>query len=161
MQAYTIGIAEMKVAKAPDRIVTLGLGSCVGLTLYDPMTKIGGMVHIMLPSSAEMSDPANKAKFADTAVPVLINAMVKAGANRLMLRAKLTGGASMFQSTGSNSLMNIGERNAKMCKEALKAQRINVMSEDIGGKSGRSIELNCDTGELQIRTVAPKSIRLI
>lgn len=161
MQIYTIGIAEMKVAKSPDKIVTLGLGSCIGLVLYDPITKIGGMVHIMLPTAKSSMNASNKLKFADTGIQELIRMMTVAGAVRSQLIAKLAGGAHMFQTAYKDDIMNVGSQNIEMCRKVLKDQSISIRSEDTGGRSGRSIEFCCETNQLQIRTVSPKSVRLI
>lgn len=157
---HTIGIAEHKIARAPDRLSTLGLGSCVGLILYDAVNKIGGMVHIMLPNAPNTTG-YNQSKFADTAVDELIRLLVQAGAMRARLTAKLAGGAHMFSTTCNADFMNVGERNIQVCKKKLKEHSIRILAEDTGSTSGRSIEFCCETGQLQVRTVSPKSIRLI
>lgn len=161
MRIFTIGIAEMKIAKSPDKLVTLGLGSCIGLVLYDPINKIGGMVHIMLPSSSNGSPTTNRFKFADTAIFELIRLMTLSGAIRSKLIAKIAGGAHMFKTSYNADVMNIGKRNADMCRKILKNNTIRIASEDTGGSSGRSIEFCCESSMLQIRTVSPKSARSI
>jgi len=161
MATLTIGIAEQVVSRAPDRLVTLGLGSCVGLVLYDPVTKIGGMVHIMLPCAPQGMAGINKFKFADTAVPELIRLVTHAGASRHTLQAKLAGGAHMFNNSYLTDVMSIGKRNVDVCLEQLQAHRIPVAAQDTGGIAGRSIEFNCEDGMLQVRTVVTKSLRLI
>lgn len=158
---HTIGIAEHKIAHAPDRLSTLGLGSCVGLILYDAVNKVGGMVHIMLPNAPNNATGYNKSKFADTAVDELIRLLVQGGAMRARLTAKLAGGAHMFSTTCNADFMNVGERNIQECKKKLKEHSIRILAEDTGSTSGRSIEFCCETGQLQVRTVSPKSIRLI
>ena len=92
-----VGMADLKVAKSPDVLVTLGLGSCIGLVLYDPVTKIGGMVHYMLPDSTKLKNNTNIAKFGDTGTAELLRQMLAAGANRRRLVAKIAGGACMFE----------------------------------------------------------------
>jgi len=158
---HTIGIAEHKIVRAPDRLSTLGLGSCVGLVLYDAANKIGGMVHIMLPNAPQNASGFNRSKFADTAIDELIRLMIQSGAMRARLTAKLAGGAHMFSSTCNADFMNVGERNIQECKKKLKELSIRVLAEDTGSTSGRSIEFCCETGQLQVRTVSPRSIRLI
>jgi chemotaxis protein CheD len=158
---YTIGIAEQKVARAPDKLVTLGLGSCVGLVLYDAAAKIGGMVHIMLPAAPKGAQNFNASKFADTAVDELIRQMVQFGAMRGRLVAKLAGGAHMFSAMSHADFMNVGERNVQVCKKRLKELSIAIIGEDTGSTSGRSVEFSCETGVLQVRTVSPGSIRLL
>ncbi|CAM3704115.1 chemotaxis protein CheD [Mesobacillus zeae] len=144
----------MNIVKAPNLIRTTGLGSCVGLVLYDQVRRIAGMVHVMLPSSSlSKSGPVNVAKFADTAVPQLAAKLVQKGARVPALKAKLAGGAQMFQFSGGSDLMRIGPRNVEAVLEQLKILRIPVVAEDVGGNSGRTIEFNADTCILQIRTV--------
>lgn len=161
MNVITIGIAESKIARSPDKIVTLGLGSCVGLVLYDPVLKIGGMVHIMLPAAPKGAAVPNKYKFADTAINELIRCIAAAGAAKGRLIAKAAGGAHMFNTTYNTDVMNVGQRNIEMCQRILKENSIAIVAEDTGGTSGRSIEFCCDSSMLQIRTVSPKTIRCI
>jgi len=160
MCVYTIGIAEQCVSKGPDRIATLGLGSCVGLVLYDTQKPVGGMVHIMLPS-APSENVANKHKFADTAVDELIKKMISYGSNPRHLKAKLAGGAHMFSNAFNRDILNIGQRNVEMCHNMLQKHAIPIVGQDVGGASGRSIEFDCDTKMLKIRTISPLSTRLI
>lgn len=161
MGNFIIGIAEQKVAKTPDKIVTLGLGSCIGLILYDPVYKLGGMVHIMLPSAPNKTGPLNKAKFADTAIRELVQTMVQVGAKRQHLKAKMAGGANMFNIANKTNMLNVGQRNIEMCRYQLQKNAIPIVSEDVGGSFGRSIEFCCESSMLQVRTVNPKSVRYI
>lgn len=161
MATLTIGIAEQVVSRSPDRLVTLGLGSCVGLVLFDPVRKIGGMVHIMLPTAPQGMAVVNKFKFADTAVPEMIRLLIDAGAARYALQAKLAGGAHMFINSYQTDVMGIGKRNVETCLQQLQTHRIPVAAQDTGGTSGRSIEFNCEDSMLQVRTVAPKTLRFI
>lgn len=160
MGVYNIGIAEQKVARAPDKIITLGLGSCVGLVLYDTIGKVGGMVHIMLPT-APSDSISNKSKFADTAIVELISLLTQSGAARRNLKAKMAGGAHMFNNAYNKDIMNVGQRNIEMCRGLLRQNSIPIVSEDVGGSSGRSIEFCCESNQLEIRTLSPKSIRII
>ena len=161
MATHTIGIAEKIVSRSPDKLVTLGLGSCIGLVLFDPVRKVGGLVHIMLPNAPAGSNAGNKYKFADTAIVEMIHLVLQAGAARHQLRAKLAGGAHMFNNMYSTDMMGIGKRNIEMCEKVLKENRITIASAETGGSSGRSIEFCCETNLLQVRTVSPKSVRLI
>jgi len=160
-KTHTIGIAEQKIARAPDKLVTLGLGSCVGVILFDPVLKLGGMVHIMLPSSPQGGATFNRSKFADTGIPELLRQMMQNGARPSRLIAKLAGGAHMFNTMYSNDALNVGERNAQACNKILRAHAITIAAEDTGGTSGRSIEFCCETSVLQVRTVSPRNIRLL
>ncbi|WP_047151666.1 chemotaxis protein CheD [Aneurinibacillus tyrosinisolvens] len=153
MNIVKVGMADLNIAKSPDRIRTTGLGSCVGVVLFDSQKKIGGMAHVMLPESSLSKGTLNMAKYADTAIPKLIDDMEKAGANRRKLVAKLAGGAQMFSFSSTSDTMRIGPRNVEACKSALNEARIPILAEDTGGNCGRTIELDSNTGVLNIRTV--------
>jgi chemotaxis protein CheD len=149
-----VGIADMNMVKVPDLIRTTGLGSCVGVVLYDQAREMAGMAHIMLPdSSLSRTEPLNKAKFANTAVKELFEVMVRSGARPAGIKAKIAGGAQMFQFSGSNEMMRIGPRNVDAVLLELKELRIPVIAQDVGGHSGRTIEFDPKTGLMQIRTV--------
>ena len=120
-EVIKVGMADLKVCKAPDSLTTLGLGSCVGVALYDKSTKITGLAHVMLPSSKEISNNSNIAKFADTGIDETIRLMKEKGANMSHVVAKIAGGAQMFAfSARNNDMLNVGERNVKAVKEKLK-----------------------------------------
>lgn len=152
MRIIYVGIAEMRIAKSPLILSTLGLGSCVGATLFDPRLQIGGLVHILLPSS-NGETPANRAKYADSGIPELVERMISMGSNRGALVAKIAGGANMFSTAGSSNAFIIGQKNVEACLKALKEQRIRLASSDTGGSYGRSIELNTENGLLLIKTI--------
>lgn len=148
-----VGMADMNVCNAPNTITTLGLGSCVGITLYDPGAKIAGMVHVMLPDSTKIFNNENKAKFADTGIDALIQLMIKSGANQRALVAKIAGGAQMFAFSNNNEMMRIGDRNVEATKRKLAELRIKLLAEDTGLNYGRTIEFHPETGDLHIRSV--------
>lgn len=148
-----VGMADLNVAKAPDLLTTLGLGSCVGITLYDSVTKISGLAHIMLPSSKEILNNSNKAKFADTGIDALIEEMVKLGASKTRLVAKIAGGSQMFKFNSNNNMLKIGDRNVIATKEKLEELRIRIVAEDTGGNFGRTIVFNSMDGSLYIKTI--------
>ncbi|MBE3592652.1 MAG: chemotaxis protein CheD [Thermoanaerobacter sp.] len=150
---YRVGMADAKVTQSPGILTTIGLGSCVGIVLYDPITKVSGLVHIMLPYSNKMSDNSNKLKFADTGIQILIEEMVKIGANPKRLISKIAGGAQMFSSKINSDIMNIGERNAIATKEVLGKLGIPIVAEDIGGNYGRTIEFYSEDGRLLVKTI--------
>ncbi len=149
-----VRMAEQAVSREPsDVLVSLGLGSCIGLALLDDDAGVAGLSHIVLPESSART-PGQPAKFADTAVPALIDAVVRCGANRTRLKAVLCGGAHMFSSpNGTSSLLQIGERNATRTLAELKQLRVPVRAQDVGGSSGRSIEVRIATGEVLVRSV--------
>lgn len=153
MEMIKVGMADYKATKLPGVLITFGLGSCVGIALYDKATKVSGLAHVMLPSSKEIKNNSNKAKFADTGIDSLIDEMVKLGARKSSIVAKIAGGAQMFSFSSQNDMLRIGERNAIASKEKLKEHRIRILAEDTGGNFGRTIELNTETGELQIKTI--------
>lgn len=148
-----VGMADMNVCNAPNTITTLGLGSCVGITLYDPGAKIAGMVHVMLPDSTKIFNNENKAKFADTGIDALIQLMIKSGANQRALVAKIAGGAQMFAFSNNNEMMRIGDRNVEATKRKLAELKIKLLAEDTGLNYGRTIEFHPETGDLHIRSV--------
>ena len=129
-------------------MMTIGLGSCIGLTLYDPNLKIGAMVHIMLPESGGRTD--RPGKYADTAIPLLVKELDALGCKNRSLVAKMAGGACMFEYFGAN--LNIGERNAEKVRILLKENHIQLAAEDVGGKVGRSVTfLPANDGKVSIR----------
>jgi len=152
MGVIVVGMADLKVAKSPDILTTLGLGSCVGITLYDKAKKIGGMAHCMLPTYKGF-EGQNIAKFADSAIIELINQLARLGVARNVLVAKIAGGAHMFGHSQNSDMLKIGERNAAAGTAILKQLNIPIVANDTGGTHGRTIELNIDNGALKIRTV--------
>ncbi|MFC4184578.1 chemotaxis protein CheD [Saccharococcus thermophilus] len=150
-----VGIADMNVVRAPNLIRTSGLGSCVGVVIFDVMKEVAGLAHVMLPdSSLARSKIMNPAKYADTAVEALIKLVLEAGGRKGMLKAKIAGGAQMFSfPSQSSDMMRIGARNVEAVKWQLNRFRIPIVAEDVGGSSGRTIEFNPQTGMLSIRTV--------
>ena len=161
MARILVGMADMNVAASPDTLTTLGLGSCVGLIIYDGVHKIGGMAHIMLPSSLINTDLKNKAKFADTAFESLLKVLAGKGADRRKYVAKLAGGANMFSSATQSDILKVGQRNVEACKSLLREHSIPIIAEDTGGDCGRTIEFDCETSRLKIRTVWPASEKYI
>ena len=155
-----VGMADLNVCKAPDIITTLGLGSCIGLTLYDPSTKIGGMVHYMLPDSTRITDNSKIAKFGDTGIRELLRRVLEEGANRSTLQAKIAGGAKMFALNSTSKLGNIGETNTIVAKEVLKEIGMRLIAEDTGLNFGRTVELHGETGDFYIKAVK-KPVKII
>jgi chemotaxis protein CheD len=152
MGLIVVGMADLKVARHPDVLTTLGLGSCVGITLFDKAKKIGGLAHVMLPSYKGY-EGQNIAKFADSAIIELVNQLAHIGAPRNGLIAKIAGGAHMFGKTQNNDMLKIGERNAAASLAILRQLGIPVQANDTGGSHGRTIELYIDTGALKIKSV--------
>lgn len=148
-----VGMADLKTGRDGDMLTTLGLGSCIGIALYDPTTKIGGLAHIMLPDSTLIKNNSNIAKFADTGITELYNQMIIKGARKTSIVAKIAGGAKMFEMSGLSAIGNVGERNAENSKKTLKKLGIRLIAEDTGLNYGRTVELYCDTGKFLIKSV--------
>jgi len=151
MKILQAGMAEYQVSNEPAMLVALGLGSCVGVCMYDSSAKVGGLLHVMLPDSKLAREGNPPAKFADTGVPLLFNKMRAAGANPIHTVVKIAGGAQMFKVTSSS--MNIGARNVEAVKEALKQLRLRISAEDTGGTKGRTVKLDNSTGRITVKTI--------
>jgi chemotaxis protein CheD len=151
---FKVGMADLNVVQRSGVLKTTGLGSCVGITLYDSKAKVAGMAHIMLPSSEIAREgQLNAAKYADTAIPEMISRMQALGGLLSRFEAKMAGGAQMFAFTGNSDTMRIGPRNVDSSKEMLNRYRIPLLAEDTGGNYGRTIEFDCETGILLLRSV--------
>ncbi|MDQ2085869.1 chemotaxis protein CheD [Herbivorax sp. ANBcel31] len=148
-----VGMADLSASSHPSKLTTLGLGSCVGIALYDAKLKVIGMAHAMLPDSSQAKNTANIAKFVDSSIYALISEMEKQGGQKENIVAKLAGGAKMFAFKESADLMRIGQRNVIAAKEKLNQLKIPIISEDTGGNYGRTIILDSDTGMLYIKTI--------
>ncbi|BAF60246.1 MAG: chemotaxis protein CheD [Pelotomaculum sp.] len=150
-----VGIADLKVAVQPVRLITLGLGSCVGVSLYDPVMKVGGLLHIMLPDSTQFNNAVKlkPAKFADLGLPLLVAEVRRLGGRVNNLQAKIAGGAQMFSGLNEKFALNIGERNINMTRKVLKDLGIKILAEDVGGSKGRTMILDTASGNVYIRTV--------
>ncbi|MDD2339644.1 MAG: chemotaxis protein CheD [Methanosarcina sp.] len=145
----TVGMGACAVARSPVKIKTFGLGSCVGITLYDRRKRIGGLVHAMLPSINHARIKDNPLKYANSGIEYLADNMVKKGSSRNRLEAKLVGGAHMFE----NRNMNIGERNIISARNTLERLGIPIVAEDTGKNYGRTVTFDTSTGDLLVRTI--------
>ena len=107
-ETIKVGMADLRVCVSPDAVTTLGLGSCVGIAIRDPVTKIGGLAHIMLPDSTQIRNNSNIPKFADTGITELVRQMVAKGAKQSRMVAKIAGGAQMFSFQNKSEMVRIG-----------------------------------------------------
>lgn len=149
-----VGIADLNIVKAPNKIRTLGLGSCMGIVIYDLEQQVAGLAHTMLPDSKESRDRVlNPHKYADTAINELIERLVEIGANKALLKAKIAGGAQMFKFAKSSTVSRIGPKNIEAVTKLLEAKGIEIIASDLGGENGRTVEFDPKTGELHVRTV--------
>jgi len=155
-----VGIADLNVAFSPCKLITVGLGSCVGIAIYDKAIGLGGLAHIMLPDSSQFNKVTNQVKFADLAIPILVEDMIKKGAKLRNMIAKIAGGASMFNFPDKTIIMDIGNRNGIAVKNALKILCIPILAEDIGGNKGRTLIFDTTNGVLSIRTVGMGTIEI-
>ncbi|MBR7794845.1 chemotaxis protein CheD [Agaribacter marinus] len=149
-----VGIGDLNVVTPPMKIRTSGLGSCVGVVIYDETEKVSGLAHILLPNSQlARQKQYNAYKYADTAIPKLITKMIDCGANKHKLKAKIAGGAQMFQFASGSDMMRIGPRNVEAVLDKLKDCNIPVVAQDVGGNTGRTIEFDPETSKLKIRKI--------
>ncbi|WP_457753495.1 chemotaxis protein CheD [Thermococcus sp.] len=153
MREIKVGIGDYAVGRKEGIISTYGLGSCVGITLYDRLTKVGGLLHALLPESEHYGGRGNPAKYVDTGLKLLLKDLMKLGASQRRLEAKLFGGAHMFSTVKSEQLM-IGKRNVEVAKRELRALGIRLVAEDTGGRGGRTIFLDLSTGKVRMRKVS-------
>jgi chemotaxis protein CheD len=147
-----VKVADYAVA-ADGLITTIGLGSCVAIVLHDPVARVGGLAHVLLPDETMSRDRSNPAKFPATAVPLVIEHMQKLGALPGRIRARIAGGASMFGNFTAGNGINIGERNVAAVRQVLAARRIEIVGEDTGSDHGRSVYFNVADGRVEVRSV--------
>lgn len=155
-----VGMADLNICHSPDSIITLGLGSCVGIILYDPGKKIAGMLHAMLPDSTKIRNNGSREKFVDTGITDLLAKLEGAGATKRNLVAKIAGGAQMFAFQSNNEVGRIGDKNVEASRTILKSLGIPIIAEDTGEDYGRTVEFFPETGEYHIRAVG-KSVKVI
>ena len=152
-----IGIGDMKVLRNQGTLITYALGSCIGITLYDPVIKLGGLLHIMLPKAGDQG-AATPFKFADTGIREMIRKMAAYGGMSRRYVCKIAGGAQMFQMTGP--IGNIGERNIASVRSELAAQQIRIQGEDVGKNYARTMLMDVSTGTVRVRTMCRNEIIL-
>lgn len=147
-----VGIGDMKFTRGDSRIITYALGSCIGITFYDPFLKLGALLHIMLPSRSDLNDP-KVFKYADSGIHETIRKLTAFGMMKNRTIVKIAGGAKMFEMKGSSDFGNIGQRNAAMVKKILMEEKLRIVAEDTGGAYARTMLLNVSNGDVIIRTV--------
>ena len=139
----------MKIARREGTLITYALGSCVGITFYDPMIKLGALVHILLPEAGDNA-AGNIFKFADTGIKETLRKLEVFGGVKSRYQCKIAGGAKMFEM--SAGIGNIGERNVKMVEKVLAEEHIRVMAKDVGANYARTMLLDVTTGTVRVRT---------
>jgi len=152
-KTIVVGISDLNIAQNGDVLVTYALGSCVGICLYDSISKVAGLSHVMLPKISDFSDSKLvREKFADTAIEILLQKMLSNGAMKVRIRAKIAGGAQMFNNLNNVSLASIGERNVNAVKQELFRLRIPVVAEDTGKNYGRTVFFDANDGVMKIKS---------
>ena len=148
-----VKVADFAVADASGLLVTVGLGSCVAIVLHDAQAQVGGLAHVLLPSTGMSQDRTNRAKFPSTAVPLLCDRMQALGARTGRIRARIVGGASMFTSLLSATGLQIGERNVVATRAALERAGIPIVAQEVGGDYGRSVYFHVRDGRLIVKSL--------
>lgn len=147
-----VGIADLKTGKSPEGLVTLGLGSCVGICMYDSIRRIGGLAHIMLPDSSEFHVDGDLVyKYADTAVPELVNELVSKGASKYALKAVIIGGGNMFSNSPQAVSQGVGRKNQDAVITSLSKLNIPVVASELGGTSGKTVFFELEFGDVYIK----------
>lgn len=159
LERHHVKIGELKVISDEGTLYTIGLGSCVAVVLYDPGKKIGGLAHVMLPSDTPRGHPS-PGRFAPLAVPNLIAEMVRIGARKRGMFARIAGGAAMFKDVLPAYGVHLGERNVAAVKEALARASVPLRGEDTGGSFGRSVFLDAADGTVLVRAVRRDDVHL-
>lgn len=155
-----VKVAQAAVGGPDDTLVTLGLGSCVAILLHDAEARVGGLAHVLLPEPALSRDQSNASKFATTAVPALVQEMARMGARPGRLKARLVGGAAMFQTLMVPGSLNMGARNINASRQALEDAGIPVVAEEVGGDYGRSVRFYVGAGKTTVSSVGKADVVL-
>lgn len=153
VKEIVVTVADWAADRGQVDLVTLGLGSCVAIMLYDPEARAGGMAHVLLPSRSLARDASNPAKFPETAVPLLLQRLSQLGADPRRIVAKLAGGASMFAALMTPGTIQMGERNVVAARNALRDASVPIAAEAVGGAQGRSVRFHLADGRVEVRTV--------
>ena len=145
-----VRVGELMVTEAPARLAAVALGSCVAIILYDQTAKLGGLAHVLLPSQGMSRVRGEPGRFAQTAVPALMEQLIARGAKSPAIAARLVGGASMFVSLTPPGTIQMGERNVVAAREALHRHGIRLVGEAVGGDYGRTVDFDLGTGSVTV-----------
>jgi chemotaxis protein CheD len=147
----TVGVAQFHVGRTPLRMMTMALGSCLGIVLFDASAKVGALAHVMHPRRARVKNNSNRVKFVDTAIPLVVERMVECGARRESIVAKIFGGGRMFESVvGVKGVLQIGDENIATAREQFGAFGIPIVVERVGGARGRTILFDVNDGSVRV-----------
>ena len=160
LNSFVVGLGELKYADQPgEELTCLGLGSCVAISAWDRVKKLGAMAHVVLPECSPGREPTPK--FADVAVPEMIENLKKMGAIPSRLEIKLIGGAHMTPASApSVPAMRIGDRNIEAVKAQLKKLGLQAKAENLGGNSGRTVRLDVESGQVTVVTAGTEKTNL-
>jgi chemotaxis protein CheD len=139
------------VARNPTILTCIGLGSCLAVALYDKTNRIGGLTHAMLPRYNEGKDKMNPSKYVDTSIYLMVDELIQIGAKKKSIKAKMVGGAQMFNFQSSD-ILDIGRRNISAAYETLESEGIPLIAEEVSGNRGRTISFYIKTGIIDIKT---------
>ncbi len=151
-----VKIADIATQRVSGVLITVGLGSCIGTVFYDSKSITAGMAHVLLPDSTQFnSRKQNPMKYADTALPLMLDDMLKKGALKKNIVAKIAGGSKLFEFNTSDGKpeVSVGEKNIQAVKKTLKDMGISLVAEDVGGTFGRTMKLFVDTGKVEISSL--------
>jgi chemotaxis protein CheD len=154
LKAINVGIGELSVSKDLNLVLKcVGIGSCIALCAYDPVSRVGGIAHMLLPSSRNRDELVSPVKYIDNGVPYMLNKMIKNGAARSNMILKIAGGAKMLSIPGEYTHLDIGQKNIVAIKAALERENLPLCGADLGGNCGRTIEFFLDTGRITVKAV--------
>ena len=149
-----VQMGKMELTQSPGKLITRGLGSCLGITFWDPIKKAGVMVHPMLPDMERSKIKSNPSRFVNSGIVLALEELEKKGCFRSRLEVKVFGGAHMFSFINTDSALNVGQKNIEMAHAILNGLNIKILAEEVGGTFGRTIELDTETGKVVVRTVS-------
>ncbi len=162
MQFHSARIGEIIVARTPDILEALALGSCIAIFIYDQQIKLGACSHILLPASKQFGVNTKLGKYADTAIPEMIRIIKNKGGKQERFIAKIAGGARMFELTGKHDhTLDVGKRNTEAVRKALLSNNIPILAEDTGADYGRTVAFDLESGVLTVKKALQKVVRRI
>ncbi len=158
VQTIVVELGAMRVVKnQPIALNCVGVGSCIAMFVHDPVSKVAGVAHMALPGSGDPGSRKASPRYVDTAVPLLIQEMVRQGAIRSRMVVKIAGGARMLSIPGEEGRLSVAERNIEATRAALDKQGLCITAAAIGGSTGRTVHLFADSGKVTVRVAGGES----
>lgn len=157
---HIVGVADMKVSNNPaESVITYSLGSCIGVVVYDPAVRVGGILHYMLPESSIDREKASARPFmfADTGIPILFKSAYQLGAVKSRMRIYVAGGAEILDQKG---FFNIGKRNYMALKKMFFKNNVIIHKQDVGGNINRTVRLEIGTGDIYVKTSGAQEVKI-